>query len=371
MKNPPERGGIFLWSPMAGRLCSGRLLRLQKISDLEQNEFVVVGLVGIAARGERQVVVVADDDMRLIDTVDVFDGEERKRQHPLVERLARLVVGILDLHQVDIGDLAHRLAGVGVVELDLVNAFELGEIRKAVFTALTLRAGLVRGAFAVVAFDDQAARGIDHVEVTDGVAVLLEHILPVAAGELFRRDVEFENPRGFLAVDLFPVLLLGIPQRDFEQALQEFADLGRSEAFIALRAAQIDGGVAQARRARRLHRPVVRRAHRLAVSHGLEHRQYLAVAVGLQDVGAELVADPESVADDLKAFGVEVGAGEIAAGRVLVDDARSEEHTSELQSQFHLVCRLLLEKKKKNKKNTFLYKKKKKTKKIKIKNEIN
>src|SRR5689334_24858497 len=27
-------------------------------------------------------------------------------------------------------------------------------------------------------------------------------------------------------------------------------------------------------------------------------------------------------------------------------DRRSEEHTSELQSQFHLVCRLLLEKKK-------------------------
>src|SRR5689334_24127004 len=30
---------------------------------------------------------------------------------------------------------------------------------------------------------------------------------------------------------------------------------------------------------------------------------------------------------------------------------RSEEHTSELQSQFHLVCRLLLEKKKKKKSN--------------------
>src|SRR2546422_6521544 len=29
--------------------------------------------------------------------------------------------------------------------------------------------------------------------------------------------------------------------------------------------------------------------------------------------------------------------------------ARSEEHTSELQSRLHLVCRLLLEKKKKNK----------------------
>src|SRR5689334_24050403 len=37
--------------------------------------------------------------------------------------------------------------------------------------------------------------------------------------------------------------------------------------------------------------------------------------------------------------------------RVRVNDPlgrfRSEEHTSELQSQFHLVCRLLLEKKKK------------------------
>src|SRR2546422_4743344 len=31
--------------------------------------------------------------------------------------------------------------------------------------------------------------------------------------------------------------------------------------------------------------------------------------------------------------------------------ARSEEHTSELQSRLHLVCRLLLEKKKKTKKN--------------------
>src|SRR2546422_5020870 len=31
---------------------------------------------------------------------------------------------------------------------------------------------------------------------------------------------------------------------------------------------------------------------------------------------------------------------------------RSEEHTSELQSRLHLVCRLLLEKKKKYKKNT-------------------
>src|SRR5437899_4457872 len=45
--------------------------------------------------------------------------------------------------------------------------------------------------------------------------------------------------------------------------------------------------------------------------------------------------------------------GELApdSGSILLFD-RSEEHTSELQSLRHLVCRLLLEKKKKNKMNT-------------------
>src|SRR5690348_17479133 len=47
--------------------------------------------------------------------------------------------------------------------------------------------------------------------------------------------------------------------------------------------------------------------------------------------------------------------------------ARSEEHTSELQSPVHLVCRLLLEKKKKKKKKT---QKRKKQKKRKKKNSI-
>src|SRR6478752_10096323 len=42
--------------------------------------------------------------------------------------------------------------------------------------------------------------------------------------------------------------------------------------------------------------------------------------------------------------------------------ARSEEHTSELQSRLHLVCRLLLEKKKKQKIKHKLKKKKKKKK---------
>src|SRR3989475_8834594 len=43
---------------------------------------------------------------------------------------------------------------------------------------------------------------------------------------------------------------------------------------------------------------------------------------------------------------------ENGGGRGNAQAARSEEHTSELQSQSNLVCRLLLEKKKKKKKRT-------------------
>src|SRR2546422_7580821 len=39
--------------------------------------------------------------------------------------------------------------------------------------------------------------------------------------------------------------------------------------------------------------------------------------------------------------------GEVERRRRRVREPRSEEHTSELQSRLHLVCRLLLEKKKK------------------------
>src|SRR5687768_18135073 len=59
---------------------------------------------------------------------------------------------------------------------------------------------------------------------------------------------------------------------------------------------------------------------------------------------------------------VGVGLGGGVVGAFVHDGAReggavprSEEHTSELQSRLHLVCRLLLEKKKKKKKHTAMY----------------
>src|SRR3712207_8358407 len=51
------------------------------------------------------------------------------------------------------------------------------------------------------------------------------------------------------------------------------------------------------------------------------------------------VVIPRMTQADLVAIGEKIGG----------DVARSEEHTSELQSRQYLVCRLLLEKKKKNK----------------------
>src|SRR6266498_6162860 len=66
---------------------------------------------------------------------------------------------------------------------------------------------------------------------------------------------------------------------------------------------------------------------------------------------------------------IEVPPGEIAKAAFCPDaqpgrpqQPRSEEHTSELQSRPHLVCRLLLEKKKKKKLNNLHNKKTKKNK---------
>src|SRR5688572_32394409 len=64
------------------------------------------------------------------------------------------------------------------------------------------------------------------------------------------------------------------------------------------------------------------------------------VVVDAADVGmVELRKRPSLPQQPLPRLGIEA------------QERRSEEHTSELQSQSNLVCRLLLEKKKKNKKN--------------------
>src|SRR5258708_26153841 len=67
--------------------------------------------------------------------------------------------------------------------------------------------------------------------------------------------------------------------------------------------------------------------------------------VQLLEVGPQLLEVPV-----LRGLAVGGGADDVCADDAVdhVADLRSEEHTSELQSPDHLVCRLLLEKKKKN-----------------------
>src|SRR5216684_4876314 len=81
------------------------------------------------------------------------------------------------------------------------------------------------------------------------------------------------------------------------------------------------------------------------------HGQFDALAGAGEDHG--VLADDVAAADRVEA---DLGGGSFpgiafsAVGRhALQIPARSEEHTSELQSRLHLVCRLLLEKKKKYK----------------------
>src|SRR5690625_5753021 len=67
----------------------------------------------------------------------------------------------------------------------------------------------------------------------------------------------------------------------------------------------------------------------------------------------EQMTGAEAVVRALEEVGTEVVFG-IPGGAILpvYDPLRSEEHTSELQSRGHLVCRLLLEKKKRKREHT-------------------
>src|SRR2546422_5409142 len=111
-------------------------------------------------------------------------------------------------------------------------------------------------------------------------------------------------------------------------------------------------------------------AHRHAIArHQLAEEFYARIAAEFLGHGPEPLLVLGLDAELALPLGIEQVA--VAAGQVLPFDEvrvvrlhpdrqdrrrrttrRSEEHTSELQSRLHLVCRLLLEKKKKKKKNT-------------------
>src|SRR5689334_24615399 len=90
------------------------------------------------------------------------------------------------------------------------------------------------------------------------------------------------------------------------------------------------------------------KAGRLWAVSGLHH---LARIEGLTKAEAEgivqLLRTPTPSAPAIRALLSDAFESLDILAQIARSGARSEEHTSELQSQFHLVCRLLLEKKKK------------------------
>src|SRR5689334_24503596 len=81
-------------------------------------------------------------------------------------------------------------------------------------------------------------------------------------------------------------------------------------------------------------------------------RSGIALNLDVRDIGVVVLGEASSIEEgqQVKRTGeiLSVPVGDGYLGRVVnpLGVPRSEEHTSELQSQFHLVCRLLLEKKK-------------------------
>src|SRR2546422_7043423 len=75
--------------------------------------------------------------------------------------------------------------------------------------------------------------------------------------------------------------------------------------------------------------------------------------IGLKESNAKHKEELDKTNAQIASLKEEVSKERQAAGNLVKDlDRRSEEHTSELQSRLHLVCRLLLEKKKKTKRLT-------------------
>lgn len=73
----------------------------------------------------------------------------------------------------------------------------------------------------VIALDDQAGGRVDHVEIADRQAVLIEHVFPVPAGIAGSLHIELEDAQILLAVDHFQTGAGGIDQRALQQGIEE------------------------------------------------------------------------------------------------------------------------------------------------------
>ena len=206
-------------------------------------------------------------------------------------------------------DLLDEAFGVDIGQTDLVDTLEFGRHVLAIRARLAI-AGVFGQTFAVVALDDQAGIGVDHVEIADIVAVLLQQILPRTACPLVLDGIEFKNAQVFAIALLLPFLFFGIPQRAFEQRVELAAILGGGHTLKAAGTANWraelagNGGCGD--------RVMVGRLDDLAIDLSFKEGQHLALAVGLDQIGTEFVTEPEVFTDGLNRFDVQIHPGQIA-----------------------------------------------------------
>src|SRR5690606_40603789 len=140
------------------------------------------------------------------------------------------------------------------------------------------------------------------------------------------------------------VALRGAPERAVREALDEIAPVEVAHRVLAVLVGRGD---------RAEPRLVVAQGELVRAAVGLldlpEHvlrRAVVLEALDLLEHGADELVHALGIRAEAYADGVRPGEAVGARAHADAVDARSEEHTSELQSRENLVCRLLLEKKK-------------------------
>lgn len=89
-------GSLFGCDVVAG-VWAASLTAVQKIAYIQQNQFVVVYLIWFAAGGKRQVVVVAHHKMIAVDNIYIFNGEKRKHEFVVYQRLSERLMRDYDV----------------------------------------------------------------------------------------------------------------------------------------------------------------------------------------------------------------------------------------------------------------------------------
>src|ERR1035441_2417918 len=187
------------------------------------------------------------------------------------------------------------------------------------------------------------------------MSLLQDAAQAMTAGKLNRAETDLQTvlrtaPGDYRAVDLLGVVRV-LQHRDveaeqlFRRAVQKKADFAPALAHLGLlylQKGRADDAVPQLREALRI--DPARTDASDALVHILRDQSKTAAAAGDSSRSLALLREARNYAPDNPNVQFEFGAMAL----------RSEEHTSELQSLRHLVCRLLLEKKKSTQLDTWL-----------------